>query len=80
MARIVSTDWQVAYSHPIHYLETFVDKERFVGTCYKAANWIYLGDTTGRGKNDQTHRPNRTIKAVWGYPLGKQFRRRLGVQ
>ena len=79
MARILSADWQAVYSHPIYYLETFVDKERFAATCYKAANWIYLGDTTGRGKDDQTHRPNRTIKAVWGYPLGKQFRRRLGV-
>ena len=80
MARILSADWQAVYSHPIYYLETFVDKERFAATCYKAANWIYLGDTTGRGKADQTHRPNRTIKAVWGYPLDKQFRKRLGVQ
>ena len=80
MARILSADWQAVYSHPIYYLETFVDKERFAATCYKAANWICLGDTTGRGKADQTHRPNRTIKAVWGYPLDKQFRKRLGVQ
>ena len=80
MARILSADWQAVYSHPIYFLETFVDKERFAATCYKAANWIYLGDTTGRGKADQTHRPNRTIKAVWGYPLDKQFRKRLGVQ
>ena len=82
MAKIVAADWQAVYSHSIHYLETFVDKERFAGTCYKAANWMYLGDTTGRGKNDQTHKPNRSIKAVWGYPLNKQFRRRLseGVQ
>ena len=80
MARILSADWQAVYSHPIYYLETFVDKERFAATCYKAANWIYLGDTTGRGKADQTHRPNRTIKAVWGYPLDKQFRKRLGGQ
>ena len=80
MVRILSADWQAVYSHPIYYLETFVDKERFAATCYKAANWIYLGDTTGRGKADQTHRPNRTIKAVWGYPLDKQFRKRLGVQ
>ena len=80
MARILSADWQTVYSHRIYYLETFVDKERFAATCYKAANWIYLGDTTGRGKADQTHRPNRTIKAVWGYPLDKQFRKRLGVQ
>ncbi len=80
MARILSADWQAVYRHPIYYLETFVDKERFAATCYKAANWIYLGDTTGRGKADQTHRPNRTIKAVWGYPVDKQFRKRLGVQ
>lgn len=82
MAKILAADWQAIYSHPLYYLETFVDKERFAGTCYKAANWIYLGDTTGRGKNDQTHRPNRSIKAVWGYPLSKHFRRRLseGVQ
>jgi hypothetical protein len=80
MARILSADWQAIYNHPIYYLETFVDKERFAATCYKAANWIYLGDTTGRGKNDQTHKQNRSIKAVWGYPLDEQFRKRLGVQ
>ncbi len=78
MARIVSEDWQKIYNHPIYYLETFVDKERFIGTCYKAANWIYLGDTTGRGKDDQTNKPNRSIKAVWGYPLSKDFRTVLG--
>ena len=44
------------------------------GYQYKAANWIYLGKTTGRGKDDQTHKPNRSIKAVWGYPLSKNFR------
>ena len=77
MAKILAADWQTVYSHPVHYLETFVDKQRFAGTSYKAANWIYLGDTTGRGKNDQTHKPNRSIKAVWGYPLCKQFRRQL---
>jgi hypothetical protein len=74
MAKIVSKDWQTIYSHPIYYLETFVDKQRFAGTCYKAANWIYLGDTTGRGKNDHTNKANRSIKAVWGYPLNKHFR------
>ena len=74
MARILANDWHRIYRHRIHYLETFVDKERFAGTCYKAANWIYLGDTTGRGKNDHTHKPNRSIKAVWGYPLSRDFR------
>lgn len=74
MIRILSTDWPLFYGHPIYYLETFVDKERFKGICYKASNWVYLGDTTGRGKNDQTHKQNRSIKAVWGYPLTKNFR------
>jgi len=77
MTKILARDWQKIYNHPVYYLETFVDKERFTGTCYKAANWIYLGDTTGRGKNDQTHKVNRSIKAVWGYPLTKDFRTRL---
>ena len=74
MAKILCEDWQAIYRHPIYFLETFVDKQRFAGTCYKAANWIYLGDTTGRGKNDQTNKVNRPIKAVWGYPLSKHFR------
>jgi hypothetical protein len=76
-ARIVAKEWLSFYKHPIYFLETFVDTERFNGTCYKAANWIYLGKTTGRGKNDQTHRQNRSIKAVFGYPLHKNFRRFL---
>ena len=74
MAKRLSADWQQLYEHPVYYQETFVDVERFKGTCYKAANWIYLGQTTGRGKNDQTHKPNRSIKAVWGDPLCRDFR------
>ncbi|MCP5005934.1 MAG: DUF4338 domain-containing protein [Planctomycetes bacterium] len=74
MARNISHYWQKTYNHPIFYLETFVDKERFKGISYQAANWLYLGDTTGRGKNDQTNRQNRSIKAVYGYPLMKKFR------
>lgn len=74
MARRISTDWENIYSHPVYYLETFVDTERFQGTCYKAANWIYLGETTGRGKNDYTMKKNRSIKAVYGYPLTRKFR------
>ena len=73
-ARTVSDDWLAFYKHPIYYLETFVDTEKFKGTCYRAANWTYLGDTTGRGKLDQTHKQNRSIKAVYGYPLSKNFR------
>ncbi len=77
IAKIVPLDWAKVYNHPIYLLETFVDTEKFKGTCYKAANWVYLGDTTGRGKNDQTNKPNRSIKAVWGYPLSKKFRKLL---
>ena len=77
MATILSTQWQGIYHHGLYFLETFVDTERYKGTCYKAANWIELGMTTGRGKNDQTHKPNRSIKAVLGYPLVKDFRERL---
>jgi len=77
IARRVPLDWQQIYHHRIYFLETFVDTERFSGTCYRAANWRYLGLTTGRGKDDQTHTPNRSIKAVWGYTLAKDFRRYL---
>lgn len=77
IARRISHDWQQMYNHPLYFLETFVDTERFAGTCYKAANWTYLGVTTGRGKNDQTHRKNRSIKAIWGFPLIKNFREKL---
>jgi len=79
VARIISQDWMTAYRHPIHWLETFVDTERFVGTCYHAANWTNLGRTTGRGKGDQTGKANRSIKDVLGYPLSKNFRSDLGV-
>jgi len=74
MAKVLPVDWETVYNHRIYFLETFVDTERFKGTCYKAANWIYLGNTTGRGKNDQTNKVNRSIKAVWGYPLSMDFR------
>ncbi len=80
MVRVLSRDWQSVYHHPVLFLETFVDTERFSGTCYKAANWHFLGHTTGRGKNDQTFKQNRSIKAVWGYPLVKDFRERMTAQ
>lgn len=77
MARELSADWQRLYGHPIYWLETFVDPQRFAGTCYRAANWTRLGVTTGRGKDDQTKRPNRPVKQVLGYALVKDFRQRL---
>lgn len=78
MAERISDDWQQLYGHPIYFLETFVDPERFRGTCYRAANWVVLGKTTGRGKDSLSWRPNRSIKEVLGYPLTKRFRERLG--
>jgi hypothetical protein len=77
MASRISADWQRIYGHPIYFLETFVDPERFRGTCYRAANWVLLGKTTGRGKQSNSYVPNRSIKEVLGYPLAKQFRELL---
>ena len=78
MAARISEDWQRMYGHPIYFLETFVDPERFRGTCYRAANWVLLGNTTGRGKQSNSYAPNRSIKEVLGYPLTKRFRELLG--
>ena len=78
MAARISEDWQQMYEHPIYFLETFVDPERFRGTCYRAANWIMLGKTTGRGKQSNSYVPNRSIKQILGYPLTKRFRELLG--
>lgn len=77
MSRQLSGDWERVYAHPIYFVETFVDPTLYRGTCYRAANWTELGMTTGRGKDDQTMRPNRSLKQVFGYALVKDFRRRL---
>jgi len=75
---MVSRDWEQLYRHPVYYLETFIDPGRWRGTCYRAANWTALGFTTGRGKACNSHRPNRSLKQVLGYPLDSRFRRLLG--
>ncbi|MBV8833221.1 MAG: DUF4338 domain-containing protein [Acidobacteriaceae bacterium] len=77
MAAVVSGDWQRLYSHPVYFAETFIDPGRFRGTCYRAANWVLMGHTTGRGKDDQTNKPNRPIKEVLGLPLDPRFRQLL---
>jgi Domain of unknown function (DUF4338) len=76
---VLSADWQQLYHHPIYLAETFVDPERFAATCYRAANWIYLGLTTGRGKDDQTKRPNRSLKELWVCPLVDDLGRKLNT-
>jgi hypothetical protein len=78
MVRALPSAWHEVYGHPVYFVETFVYPEKFRGTCYRAANWIDLGQTTGRGKDDQTMRPNRPLKDVLGYPLTKRFRKLLG--
>jgi hypothetical protein len=79
MAARISQDWQRVYGHPLYFLETFVDPERFRGTCYRAANWMVLGQTTGRGKQSNSYVPNRSLKQVLGYPLNNRFRELLGA-
>jgi len=77
VARRISADWQARYHHPIQLLESFVDIERFRGTCYRAANWILLGRSKGRGTKSKYGQPDCSIKELWVYPLGKNFRQRL---
>jgi len=77
MAKLVPADWSALYGHPVYFLETFVDPQRFRGTCYRAANWVLLGRTTGRGNNAPTKKATLPIKEVLGYPLRRDFRQRL---
>jgi len=77
IARRIRCDWQARYGHGIELLETFVEKDRFQGTCYKAANWVYAGDTQGRSRNDRLKQLSVPIKATWVYPLSGDFRNRL---
>ena len=76
-ARRISSDWEAVYNHPIYWLETFVDTERFAGTCYKASNWHYLGQTKGRGKYNKSHKQLTSIKDIYGLPLDSRFRDKL---
>ena len=76
IARRLSVDWQALYHHPIHLLESFVDIERFKGTCYRATNWTCLGRSEGRGTKSKAG-AQTSIKELWVYPLGKNFRQKL---
>jgi hypothetical protein len=76
-AKRLPTDWQDRYAYQPVLLETFVEKPRFCGTCYKAANWRHVGDTQGRGKLDTLHRNAQPLKSIWIYPLISDFQRRL---
>lgn len=75
--RRIASDWMLKYGHPVVLAETFVDAGRFRATCYRAANWIRVGETTGRTRNDVHHDIRTPVKAVYVYPLRKDFRRFL---
>ncbi len=76
LARRISADWQALYGHPIHLLESFVDIERFRGTCYRAANWTLLGRSSGRGTKSRSH-DRTSVKELWVYPLAKNLREKM---
>jgi hypothetical protein len=75
--RRLRQDWQRKYARPLQLVETFVDASRFQGACYRAANWIDLGQTSGRTRQDRQHQIAVPAKRVWVYPLENQFRHHL---
>jgi Domain of unknown function (DUF4338) len=77
LTRMLGEEWQKVYGHQVYFAETFVDTTRHRGTCYRAANWVFMGQTTGRGKDDHTNKPNRSLKDVLGLALVEDFRGRL---
>jgi hypothetical protein len=77
VARRLSADWQEKYGHRIVAVETFVERERFRGTCYRAANWVRVGATQGRTRNDRDRRIRSTVKEVYLLALDPNFRRQL---
>jgi hypothetical protein len=77
IARRISDDWQHKYGHPVYCLETYVEIDRFRGICYRAANWIRVGSTTGRGRNGGHHNAILPIKDIYLYPLVTSFRKAL---
>jgi hypothetical protein len=76
--RQVARDWQERYGYAPLLVETFVEAERFAGTCYRAANWIEVGQTAGRGRQDRGHAGGQAVKRVFVYPLHAQAREQLG--
>ena len=77
-ARRMPRDWQTRYGHRPLLLETLVDAQRFRGICYRAANWIYVGQTAGRGRMDREHKAHgQAIKDIYVYPLVRDARQRL---
>ncbi len=77
VARRIAEDWQQKYGHPIVLLETFVERDRFRGTCYRAANWQALGCTRGRSRQDHTRTLQVPVKEIYACPLRSDWREEL---
>lgn len=77
IARRLADDWTAKYGHPVYLLETFVERKRFKGTCYRAANWTCVGQTQGRSRQDRYSKLRVPIKDIYLYPLASSARRRL---
>lgn len=77
LARRIRNDWIAKYGHPISLLETFVDRSRFQGTCYRAANWQCVGQTQGRSRQDRFSKMHVPVKDIYLYPLTQNFRQEL---
>ncbi|MCP4374687.1 MAG: DUF4338 domain-containing protein [bacterium] len=77
IARRIQADWLAKYAHPLYCLETFVDRSRYRGVCYRAANWHRVGQSVGRGRNDRHHRLSVPAKDIYLHPLARDFRHRL---
>jgi hypothetical protein len=73
----LSRDWQSKYGHPIDLVETFVERDRFAGTAYRAANWLWVGQTTGRSRQDRQRLLQVPRKNIYLYPTHRRFRARL---
>lgn len=77
LVRRLSSDWETKYNHSLHLVETFVERDRFKGTCYRAANWICVGQTKGRTRNDRYTTLQVSIKDIYLYALTPNFREKL---
>lgn len=77
ISRRIVQDWQAKYAHPVYLLETFVDRTRFRGTCYRAANWICVGQTQGRSRQDRTRSLQVPVKDIYLYPLRSHVQEHL---
>ncbi len=78
--RRLRQDWIAKYGHDLYLVETFVDRSRFAGTCYRAANWRKIGQSKGRSRQDRNHKLQVPIKDIYVYPLTADYKQQLCEQ